>query len=237
MAMRLHEFHPVFAHFPIVLMPLSIASDVVGMATDNRFMLSMGRVMMPLAVTSMALAAVSGVVAQEGVTASRQRGVGQDFLTTHRNVNIAVFGAATALTVMRMRQGRPNRLYFALAAGTGLGLMYSGYLGGKMVHGHGVGVEPAGGVLYDRSPELKLKNTGSVVSAVFGNLGSGLARAARSLFRGPRFPAIGSRQSMLGSEEARYYYSKRVDDFQEREKDHDATHHRYSDDGYGDLHS
>ncbi len=241
MALRLHELHPVFAHFPIVLLPLSVVSDVVGSITHNPFMHVVGRVAMPLAVTSMALTAVTGVIAQEGVTASQQPGVAQDFLTTHRNMNIVVFGATAALTAMRMRQNKPNGLYYGLAAGTVAAMAYSAFLGGEMVHKYGVGVEAARGVEHDRSPELKLKNTGSVMSTVFGNLGSGLARAARSLFRGPRFPALGAQKPMLkpseSAEGARYYYSKNIGEFDGKEKEYDAAHHRYSDDDYGDLHS
>src|SRR5690554_3338488 len=159
MALRLHELHPIFAHFPLVLMPLSVASDVAGSMTDNYFMRSVGRMAMPMALTSMALTAVTGVIAQEGVKASREPGVAQDFLTTHRNMNMVVFGATAALTVMRTRQNKPNGMYFALAAGTGLALAYSAYFGGEMVHKYGVGVEAAQGVDYERSPEIKLKNT------------------------------------------------------------------------------
>ena len=238
MALRLHELHPILAHFPLVLMPLSVASDVVGSVTDNPFMLGVGRMAMPLAVTSMALTAASGTLAQEGVKASQQPGVAQDFLTTHRNMNTVVFGAATALMIMRMRQKRPNGLYFTLAAGSGLALVYSAYLGGEMVHKYGVGVEAAGGVQRARSPELRLKNTGEIVRTVFGNLKSGLTRAARSLFFGPRFPALRNQQSRLeGGESSRYYYSEKVDEFGRREREHDAAHHRYSDDDYGGLHS
>lgn len=238
MALRLHELHPILAHFPLVLMPLSVASDVVGSVTDNPFMLGVGRVAMQAAVTSMALTAASGTIAQEGVKASREPGVAQDFLTTHRNMNIVVFGATAALTVMRTRQNRPNGLYFTLAAGAGLALAYTAYLGGEMVYKYGVGVEAARGVDYDRSPELKLRNTGVIARTKVGNLASGLARAARSLFFGPRFPALRNQQSRLeGGESSRYYYSEKVDEFGRREREHDAAHHRYSDDDYGGLHS
>ncbi len=238
MALRLHELHPIFAHFPLVLMPLSVASDVAGSMTDNYFMRSVGRMAMPMALTSMALTAVTGVIAQEGVKASREPGVAQDFLTTHRNMNIVVFGATAALTVMRTRQNKPNGMYFALAAGTGLALAYTAYLGGEMVHKYGVGVEAARGVDHAHSPELKLKNTGVIARTKVGNLASGLARAAKSLFRGPRFPALrGETPQLETADDSRYYYSEKVSGFGGVEREHDAAGHRHSEDDYGGLHS
>lgn len=237
MAMRLHEIHPVTAHFPITLVPLSIASDVVGSMTDLPLARGMGRVSMSLALASMAVTAVTGVVAQEGVTAVRTPGVAQNMLITHRNLNMLIFGAAAGVTAMRMRQTRPNAMYYLCAAGVFGAMTYSAYLGGEMVHKRGVGVLSAGGVQPDRAPELRMKNAGAIVGTIFGNLSSGLARAARGWLRGPRMPALRAEDRLMREVEGvPREDSPRLDDSQGEAGAFDADAARFPGEELGGLH-
>ena len=49
-------------------------------------------------------------------------------------------------------------------------MTYSGYLGGRMVYTHGVGVEPADGVEHERSPEMPSEGFGKATRTSVDNV-------------------------------------------------------------------
>ena len=87
MTMRVHEIHPMLVHFPLALMPTAIAADTLGAMTDNDSLMETGRLLMPIAVASMAATGVAGFAAQEAVQAE---GEAHDMLATHGNLNIGL---------------------------------------------------------------------------------------------------------------------------------------------------
>ena len=140
--MRLQEIHPSLVHYPLALLPLSIGADLIGRATGSKALKDLARTTIPLAAASAAAAAVAGHVAQEEVNAT---GEAHDMLVTHRNLNLGMVGAATAMAIWRSRHDEATPGYLALGL-PGLATMtYTAYLGGNMVYEHGVGVLPAGG--------------------------------------------------------------------------------------------
>lgn len=162
MAMRLQELHPSVVHFPIALLPVSIASDALGLLTDNRSLMELGRLTMPIAAASGALAGVLGLIAQEVVQTDEE---GAAMLVTHRTLNLGLIGAAAAMAVSRLRRKKPDPAYLAIGA-AGIGVMiYSAYLGGQMVYDRGVGVASAGGLLEDAAPPLTRPGEATVKSA------------------------------------------------------------------------
>lgn len=151
MAMHLQELHPAAVHYPIALLPLSVAADALGLMTGNRNLLEIGRLTMPVAAASAAVAGVLGLVAQEVVRTDEES---SEMLTTHRNLNLGLLGVATAMAIKRFRQEKPDVRYLAVGA-AGIGAMvYSAYLGGQMVYDKGVGVRAAGGLLESEAPPL-----------------------------------------------------------------------------------
>ena len=66
----------------------------------------------------------------------------------------------------------------AAALGT---LVYSGYLGGKMVYQKGAGVQPAGGVREEETPFLKLGEAGRVLRTLGRHLKEGVMRTLEEL--------------------------------------------------------
>lgn len=178
--MQLHELHPALVHFPIVLLPASLAADASGMDAA-------GRTGIVLTAATAALAATTGLVAQEEVEVD---GKAHDLLATHRTLNLGVLGLTTAMALYRTTQKRVGLGY--LAAGLlGLGVTaYSAYLGGRMVYGHGVGVEPAGGLAEDHAPPLGKARAGPLFYHVLRDLGRGVTHTLEHLREGEIVPTL-----------------------------------------------
>ena len=149
--LRTHELHPSLVHFPLTLVPTALVVDAIGDATDNEALMNVGKVLMPIAAASAAVAGIAGFIAQGAVKAE---GRAHDLLVTHRNLNAALIGTTAAMAIARQTRSRPGLGYLLLGAAGLIGMGYTAYLGGKMVYSHGVGVEPHG-VDIDQSPELR----------------------------------------------------------------------------------
>jgi uncharacterized membrane protein len=153
MAIRLSEAHPALVHFPIALLPTAVAADTVGQATGNRELLAVGRWGIGLAAASAAVAGIFGFIAQEEVNLE---GRSLAILRTHRTLNIGALIGVTALAVIRARRKKPSLAYLLAGAALTTLVGFSGYLGGKLVYKHGVGVAKAGGI-YGKDPKLTAK--------------------------------------------------------------------------------
>lgn len=187
MAMRVHEVHPMLVHFPIALLPTAIAADAVGALTGNRSLMETGKTLMPLAVAGMAATGVAGFAAQEAV---RAEGEAHEMLVTHRNLNVGLLLMSAGLAVLRAGQERPGPGYL-LAGLAGAALMtYSGYLGGKMVYRHGVGVGAAGGYDPERSPRIESGHYGEAARIAAADMARGVAHAAREAAHGELAPHL-----------------------------------------------
>ena len=187
MPMRVHEVHPALAHFPVPLLPTAVAADLIGRLTDNDSLMDMGRQLMPLAAASVAATGIAGFAAQEAVKTSD---VSHDILVTHRTLNIGLLALSMGLAAIRSRSRRPSAGYL-LAGLAGAALVtYSGYLGGRMVYAHGVGVTPADGIEPERTPEMPHDGFGRAVRTTASNVGQALRHTAQEMAQGeivPRF--------------------------------------------------
>ncbi|HEU4642443.1 MAG TPA: DUF2231 domain-containing protein [Gemmatimonadaceae bacterium] len=152
MAIRLQEVHPALVHLPIGMLPVAVGADLLGRVMGDETLLETGRRGIGIAAISELIAGVTGLVAQEEVSVE---GESLDMLITHRNLNFFATLATGAMAMWRWRREEPSVGYLGLGlAGIGV-LVYTAYLGGKMVYQHGVGVEAADG-LYDKdAPELR----------------------------------------------------------------------------------
>lgn len=178
--MQLHEFHPALVHLPIALLPASLAADAAGMHDA-------GRAGIALAAGSAALAAASGVVAQEAVETDE---VSHDLLATHRTLNLGVLGATVAMALHRAGREQPGGGYLALGLAAVGVTLYSAYLGGRMVYAHGVGVEPAGGVDDDHAPPVEDASAGALLRRIGHDLRHGLRHTFKHLRKGDAVPAL-----------------------------------------------
>ncbi len=187
MPMRVQEVHPALAHFPVALLPTAVAADLIGRLTDNDSLMEMGRQLMPVAAASVAATGIAGFAAQEAV---KTRDVSRDLLVTHRTLNIGLLALSMALAGIRARSRRPGAAYL-LAGLAGAALVtYSGYLGGRMVYAHGVGVEPADGIEHERAPEMPREGFGRAAHTSAANVGRAIRHTAQDMAEGqiaPRF--------------------------------------------------
>src|SRR5690554_3559095 len=131
MDFRLHEVHPALVHFPIALLPFSIAADAAGKLSGQPALSRLGRQTIAPAAASALLAGVSGLLAQEHVNLKSDASMRT--LITHRNLNlVATVGAGImAWRRLSMRpKETPSMGYFLGGMGLIAGLMYTAQLGG-----------------------------------------------------------------------------------------------------------
>lgn len=186
MAMRLSEIHPALVHFPIALLPVAVGADAVGNLTGNRELHSVGKIGIALAAASSALAGVFGLIAQEEVKVDDRS---RPILQTHRTLNIAALGVVTALAIRRASMKRPGIGYLLAGLGAIGAVGVSGYLGGKLVYAHGLGVEKAKGI-YGSDPMLTPKNAPRAMATAAKDLASGIAHTARDMAHGEIAPSL-----------------------------------------------
>lgn len=170
MSMRLQEVHPALVHFPIALLPVSLAADALGRATGSQSLLDMGRRTMPLAAASAALAGVFGLIAQEAVNPDDHT---MEQLITHRNLNLGVMALTAVMAAKRSRRRKPGLGYLAAGLAGMATMTYSAYLGGHMVYEHGLGVRKAGGLVEEQAPEIRPDTMGEVLSRTQSHLKTG----------------------------------------------------------------
>jgi uncharacterized membrane protein len=192
MPMRVHEVHPALAHFPVALLPTAVAADLIGRLTNNDSLMDMGRQLMPVAAASVAATGIAGFAAQEAVKTSD---VSHDILVTHRTLNIGLLALSVGLAAIRSRSRRPSAGYL-LAGLAGAALVtYSGYLGGRMVYAHGVGVGPADGVEPERTPEMPREGFGRAARTAADNVGRAIGHTAHEMAEGQIAPRFQERPS------------------------------------------
>jgi len=192
MAMKLHELHPSLIHFPLALLPLSIASDLLGRATGSASLLDVGRRTMPLAAASGLVAGVAGLMAQTEVKAE---GGAMELLKTHRTLNLGLVAIAGAMAVQRVRKEKPSAAYIGLGL-IGIATMaYSAYLGGEMVYRDGVGIEAADGIRKrPKVPEHSLQQAGTALRTAASDTAKGIQLTIEESVKGDLIPSMINRQ-------------------------------------------
>lgn len=185
MAMRLQELHPALVHFPIALLPTTLAVDALGRATGNPTLKEMGKWGMALSAGSAVISGVAGLLAQESSNFDDET---REILVTHRNLNLGLVALTSWMAAERRKRRRPGVGYL-LAGLAGVATMsYSAYLGGHMVYEHGVGVKKAGGVREGDAPHLLPENAGEVARVSTRHVERGLQDAVGTLARGGVLP-------------------------------------------------
>lgn len=187
MALRIHHLHPSLAHFPLTLLPASLALDLIGRASGSEPLMAVARHLMPLAAGSAVATGVAGLVAQEAV---RTTGRAHDVLVTHRNLNLGLIGLTAALAAWRGKRLRPSAGYLLTGLAGVAAMNYTAYLGGEMVYVHGVGVESANGLKKSEAPEIRRGQLATVLRMSAAHAMHALQHAMRHLMDGEIAPFL-----------------------------------------------
>lgn len=186
MAMRLSEMHPALVHFPLTLLPVAVGTDTIGAITRNRRLYEVGRWSIVGAAVATAVAGLFGLIAQEAIDVDDD---GRNILKTHRSLNLGLFGALTAMSLIRTRQREPRIGYLIAGLGAFTVAIFSAYLGGRLVYDHGAGVVRTRG-LGVSDEELTLRNTVHAASQAARDLGRGVKHTAQDLRKGDIVPTL-----------------------------------------------
>ena len=137
-----HPLHPALVHFPIACWSLATASDFAGVVSAAMPWRLAG-ILMAIGTAMAVMAMTAGFVEFLKVEADSP---------AMRDINRHMLLAATAWSCyaaslfLRWDAGsftRPGTLAIALSAAGFVALCLTGWLGGKLVYGHGIGVGPA----------------------------------------------------------------------------------------------
>jgi uncharacterized membrane protein len=180
MAMRVHELHPSLVHAPLVLLPTAAALEVLA-ASRRRWL--RGRIFGAAArqlwwgvAGSGLLAGAAGMAASQEVAVHDPRA--RDAMWVHGIGNVAVVLAALGLAAWRTTR-RASPASAALGAGAALGALYTAWLGGELVYGHGVGVKAMAPGVETSPPLFSRQGPGRLVKDAATGLGWLLTRAGR----------------------------------------------------------
>jgi uncharacterized membrane protein len=143
MAMRVHELHPSVVHLPIALLPAAAGVELLAATAQNRLKREaydrVGRKLWWATTASAALAGFAGFAAAHETKPERKDT--QDAMFAHGLGNTVLLLAATGVTIWRSGH-RAGPFTAALGMGAVAGALYTAWLGGELVYGHGLGVKP-----------------------------------------------------------------------------------------------
>ncbi|MBM2839671.1 MAG: hypothetical protein HW412_199, partial [Bacteroidetes bacterium] len=93
------NIHPLFTHFPIALLSVSLAFDVIGVLRNNEQLERMGWWLQLLGTIGLAATVTSGLIAKAGVSIPE---VGQTTFDAHQQIAFLVAALSTVLILWRI---------------------------------------------------------------------------------------------------------------------------------------
>jgi uncharacterized membrane protein len=138
-----HSLHPAIVEVPVGAWTVSVISDVLGAITRDRAYDDAASVSMAVGLAGAAGAVVTGLRDYSYIPRSRPS---HDIATRHAIGNAAVgalFATSYILRASRAKAGRrPGFIARLLGLGGGSLMVYTAWLGGKLVFEHGEAVKP-----------------------------------------------------------------------------------------------
>lgn len=134
--------HTVVVDFAVALLITSVACDLLGRAAEEEELVTVATWTLYFGTLAAGFAVLSGLAAYD---LAAPDGVADATALRHRNSGIVTLSCFTACTLWRLRAhgtigGRWSGIYWLIAS-IGLGsLVVTGWLGGRLVFLHGVGV-------------------------------------------------------------------------------------------------
>jgi uncharacterized membrane protein len=132
-----HPIHPMLVQFPIVCFIGALATDIVFISNQNHGWATASRYLLVVGLVMAALAALAGLTDFLG----DKRVQGADAIK-HAVANVTAVVLELINLILRLHSDAPiPRIGIILSAITVLILLYSGWMGGKLVFEHGIGVD------------------------------------------------------------------------------------------------
>ena len=140
-----HPVHPAVVHFPVACWSLATLADVVGLFWAPPWLWQLAFALTVLGCAFGLVAALAGFWELLKLPAEHPAGS-----TAHAHMGLALTSwclyAGSALLRLHDRQPLPPDTWALALGGVGLlSLLATGWLGGKLVYGYGVGVTPREG--------------------------------------------------------------------------------------------
>jgi uncharacterized membrane protein len=162
MAMRTHELHPALVHYPLAILPATAAFEsLAASAPRNRNLDRVGRTLWWATAGSGLVAGLAGMAASQQVELGPDHA--RDEMWLHGIGNLTLVLAALGVAAWRTRHGA-SALTAGLGIGAALASLYTAYLGGELVYGHGAGVKRLGGITAEQ-PALASRRAPRVLAA------------------------------------------------------------------------
>lgn len=142
------NLHPLIVHFPVALIFVVVACDVIGLAFKREKFLSAATLMTIFLLAGTVAAVITGLIAEEAAESIPSV---HDLLETHETLGLTFLGVVAVMAIVRFAVHRKlaGRIgWLALALGIiAAGIVSAGaYLGSEMVFTHGVGVKSEAGI-------------------------------------------------------------------------------------------
>lgn len=139
----LSQLHPFAVHFPIALLLLSLVTETIWIVRKQEFWRDMAFWLLLFGASGAFLAAITGGWAEDALRMSHEL---HEKVEQHETVGYIIAWLYAALLVWKILRRKAmsvteNRSYWgAMLVATAL-LLYSGFLGGKLVYEYGAGVK------------------------------------------------------------------------------------------------
>lgn len=138
--------HPMFVHFPIALLVLSVTADWIGYLTGALSLQHAGWWSLLGAAAGAAVAVPAGVHDMQRADISDHV---HHYVHRHMYIGLTLLGTLGVLAIWRgivfFSSAQPSVWYLVLATAALLLIGYQGWLGGELVYRHGVSVRAGKG--------------------------------------------------------------------------------------------
>ena len=139
----LQNLHPLFVHFPIVLLTLFFVIDLLATLIKNTNLHKVADWFLYLGTVFAAVTIATGLLAASSIAHGDDV---HEIMETHEHLGITILSLATGLSIWRFFaksafQGAANAVFLFLAGLLSIFILFAADLGGLMVYKYGVAVE------------------------------------------------------------------------------------------------
>lgn len=137
-------YHPMFVHFPIALI---VITGIVALVDVLQPKYQLKKVILWNLVAGAIFSAVAVISGLRDASVIPHNETIHEILEVHEKIGITILILSTVLSVWfyirQLKMKKIENLLFVLIIWFGMALIvYTGYLGGKMVYDHGAGIKP-----------------------------------------------------------------------------------------------